>query len=407
MMNKQTAGPQRWENQLECEALRSAGPMEPGSVPHIEPLILSTVWQLDSPMAADQALSGANDAFAYRRDGHPNERSLAHKLASLHGASQASITAQGMSAISAVAMGILEPGGQVWLGQELYGKTSRLFEHSLAKWQITTRHFDPTDKVQIDELSRQKVDLVLVETLSNPRLSVARLEDISVATHAAGGKLVVDNTFATHLVCQPLSYGADFVVESLSKQVNGHSDSMLGLVAGNDRQLMDCIQDTISTFGMASSPLDCYLTHRGLMSLALRLERACVNALALAEALDALPTTIEVDYPGLTHHPQHQFAKEQLRGGYGWMLTFHLPLQRPEVADLFRKLAPEIPFAPSLGDICTTLSHPATTSHRGYSESQRVSLGITEGTIRVSCGVEPAEWLIEQFSQAILDFARA
>lgn len=405
----QSPKPEPWNADLEYRALTAGGLAESASTadtrhspsrPQAEPISVASVWQMNSPDAADAALSG-NGAFVYRRDGHPNQRSLAEKLALLHGAQRAVITAQGMSAIGAVALAALQPGSQVWLGHELYGKSSKLFDSDMARWGVATRWFDPTSAADIDKLKSSKTDLVLIETLTNPRVRLPQLGALAAATHAAGGILLVDNTFATHLLCQPLRHGADLVVESLSKQVNGHSDSMLGMLAGNDMELLERVRDVVSTFGMASSPLDCYLTHRGLMSLAVRMERACANALKLAQALEALEQVTCVDYPGLPSHPQHRLAGEQLRGGHGWMLSFHMDFTRAELQRLFSRLQPEIAFVPSLGDVSTTVSHPATTSHRGLSPPQRQTLGIGEGTIRVSCGIEPTEWLLERFLFAL------
>ncbi len=396
-----------WDFSLEYQAIASpsssANPY--GSTkfprPQAESISVASVWQMESTQAADEALAGEGDAFVYRRDGHPNERTLAEKLALLHAATKAVITAQGMSAIGAVALATLSPGSQVWIGDELYGKSSKLFSAEMNRWNVSTRSFDVTSKQAIAELRSSRVDLVLIETLSNPRLRVPDVANIAEATHLAGGQLLVDNTFATHLLCQPLTLGADLVIESLSKQVNGHSDSMLGMVAGKNATNLKRIQDVVSTFGLASSPLDCYLTHRGLMSLAVRMERACKNAMALATALNQHPAVETVDYPGLAHHPQHRLATEQLRGGYGWMLSFRLNANQQQLQQLLDRLKPEIQFVPSLGDVCTTISHPASTSHRSISTAMRDQLGIGPGTIRVSCGIEPTEWLVKRFVESI------
>ncbi len=395
-----------WPEELETWAIanQSASGHESGDGgqrPQAEAISVASVWQMESPAAADQALSGESAAFVYRRDGHPNERALAGKLARLHAAQRALLTAQGMSAIAAIALAVLKPGAKVWIGNELYGKSTKLFAVDLQRWGILTRLFDPTCLQDIDELSQSSIDLVLIETLSNPRLRIPDISAVAQATHCAGGLVLVDNTFATHLICQPLPLGADLVIESLSKQVNGHSDSMLGLIATNDAGLADRIQQIISSCGMASSPLDCYLTHRGLMSLAVRMERACSNALALAQALSGLGNVLSVDYPGLEEHAQHALAQRQFRGGYGWMLSFTLDIPRERVQAVFQKLQPEIAFVPSLGDVCTTLSHPASTSHRAIDPDTRNALGIREGTIRVSCGVEPCDWLIQKFVRAL------
>ncbi|RMF42456.1 MAG: hypothetical protein D6753_07470 [Planctomycetota bacterium] len=365
--------------------------------PLAPPLELASVWEMSSPEHAAAALGNPQGAFVYRRDGHPNARSLGESLADLHGASAALVTGQGMSAMAAVALASLAPGDHVWIGQEMYGKTAHLFARHLAHWGVECTEFDPCHDQASQQIRHHRPAMVVVETLTNPRLRVADLADLQRACHDGGGRLVVDNTFATCGLCRPLDLGADVVVESLSKQVCGHSDSMLGLICTRDDAWMARAADVVSTFGLASSPLDCYLTQRGLMSLDVRLERACENAKALAEALQGLGGVRTVDYPGLPSHPGHEVARRQLGDRFGWMLAFQVAADRPTVERIFHSLTAEFPFAPSLGDARTTISHPATTSHRGYAADRLAQLGIDYGTIRVSCGLEPADWLVDTF----------
>ncbi len=344
-------------------------------------------------------MSDPSAAFVYRRDSHPNAQSLASKLAALHQAQACVLTAQGMSAIAAAAWTILKPGSEVWLAGDLYGKTRSLFRDGLGPWQVFSRTFNPTNTEDLERIAGGRPDLVIVETISNPRLHVCDIKRIASIVHKAGGILLVDNTFATHLIAQPLTLGADLCMESLTKIVSGHSDSMAGMICGNDARLMQRISSAISLYGMTSSPLDCYLTSRGLASLPLRLDAACKNAIALAERLSLLPCVQQVDYPGLSQHPQREVAERTLRAG-GWMVCIELP-SREHVQRTIEKLAPEILFCPSLGDIHTTVSHPASTSHRALSAQDQLSLGITPGTLRISCGTEPTSWLCEKFESAI------
>ncbi|MEM7478023.1 MAG: aminotransferase class I/II-fold pyridoxal phosphate-dependent enzyme, partial [Planctomycetota bacterium] len=398
MSESSASNEKKWPVDLEVEALRVPNCTD-RNAPQSESISLASVWQMESPENADAALAGTDSSFVYRRDGHPNERTLASKLAKLHGADNALLTAQGMSSLSAIGLAILKPGAVVWIADELYGQSVNLFARELEGWGARCESFDPTCAEDLQRLSQSQCDLVLVETISNPRLKVVDLPQLANLTHQAGGLLAVDNTFATHLLCRPLDHGADIVVESLGKQVNGHSDVMLGLIVAKDPVLHSEIRRRVSTFGLASSPLDCYLTQRGLMTLALRLERACSNTNELANALAEHKNVRAVDYPGLQNHPQHEQATQMLSGGFGWMLTMHLDAGLP-VQCLFSALAPDIAFVPSLGDVCTSLSHPETTSHRGYSPEERERLGIFTGTIRVSCGIEPPEWLVSKFVHA-------
>ncbi len=350
--------------------------------------------------AADRALSDTDAGFVYRRDAHPNATSLAHRLARVHGAARCVLTAQGMSALAAVAWTVLKPSCEVWMARDLYGKTRAMFQQGLGPWQLLSRTIDPTSAEDLERLSKSQPHLVVVETISNPRVRVCDIQKIAEITHAQGGLLLVDNTFASHLLARPLELGADLCMESLTKIVSGHSDAMLGMICGKDEQLMDRIASSVSLYGLTSSPLDCYLTTRGLASLPLRLDAACRNALALAQAMEHHASIARVDYPGLVSHPQHELASTQL-AAYGWMLCIELSGGRAAAAKLIKDLSPEVPFCPSLGDIQTTISHPASTSHRALSDDQRRELGISDGTIRISCGAEPTAWLCEKFLQAV------
>lgn len=394
--------PNPWSAEIEVAALLSAARTTQHNVPQAESLELTSVWQMASPEAAYRALTGPGPNFCYRRVEHPNAHSLASKLAMLHGAPRALLTAQGMSAIATVAMAQLTPGARVWLGRELYGETTQLLTRNLARWQVQVRLFDPCDESDLADLERAApVELVIIETLTNPRIRVPDIARVASATHRAGGHLLVDNTFACHLLCRPLELGADYVVESLGKIVNGHSDGMLGLIAVKDGALANELAGWIKTCGWTSSPLDCYLTQRGLQSLAVRLQRSCDNALALAGRLSELPGIHQVDYPGLTNHSSHSIALRQFTGGYGWMLSFQVEPDPSRVERLFAALRPEICFVPSLGDASTTLSHPVTTSHRDTDPQLLEQLNIHHGTVRVSCGLEPTDWLLSRFTEAL------
>lgn len=394
-----------WPAELELAA-RHAGPNDDSppygiaqAVPHAESLTLSSVWSMPDLEAADAAMQDPDSGFAYRRDAHPNARSLAHKLASLHAAEHCVLTAQGMSALAAVAWTMLKPGSEVWIARDLYGKTRSMFTQGLGPWHVLSRTFNPTCAEDLRRLAGARADLVVVETISNPRVQVCDIAELARIAHSVGGKLLVDNTFASPLIVQPLALGADLCMESLTKIVSGHSDAMAGIVCGNDTELMRRIASTCSQFGLASSPLDCYLTTRGLASLPLRLDAACRNAMALAERLSAHAAVLSVDYPGLESHPQHRVARHQLRA-FGWMLCVELAGGREAVVQALARLAPDILFCPSLGDIQTTVSHPTSASHRGLSPAQLAELGISEGSLRISCGAEPTEWLCERFAEA-------
>ena len=380
----------------------------PVSVPQTDPLHLSGVWRMDSTEQAAALLAGTEPGYVYRREGHPNASSLAEALRVLHGADQAIVTAQGMSAISIAALALLKPGDRVLLGQPLYGRTSFLIKNDLAKWGIEFEDVLATDVSAWTNAFRKPARMVIVETITNPRLSVPEIQTISSIAHQLGGHansesgtvVLVDNTFATPVLCQPLSMGADLVMESLSKFVCGHADAMLGLLCGR-KEVWGHVHQTMVSFGMTSSPLDCWLTQRGLASLQVRMAHAASSAMALAVEIEGHPCIRVLDYPGLATHADHAVASKQFRGSFGNMLTLTLQGGLRSAQRLISLLSPDIPFCPTLGEAQTTVSHPCSTSHRSYSQRALNELGIDGGTLRFSIGLEPKEWLVGKIASGL------
>lgn len=373
--------------------------------PQSEPLYLTGVWKVDTTSQADAILGGKEPGFVYRRDGHPNGATLSEALRVLHGTERAIVTAQGMSALAAIAMNLLEPEAGVILGQPVYGRTQTLFAKDLAKWKVRAQSIHACDLTQWENALQQKPRLAIIETITNPRMRVPDIERIASLCHAQGTKLLVDNTFATPLLCRPKDWGADYIMESLSKFVCGHSDAMLGFLGGPELGWKE-LEATVSTFGLASSPLDCWLTRRGLATLSVRLQQACKNAMQMAEQCVTHPMIAGVDYPGLSQHPDHAIAQRLFGDRFGHMLTLHLrpsgKLSGLELVDrLIRELAPDIPFCPSLGEVQTTLSHPVSTSHRSYSANQLQELGISAYTVRISCGIEDSNDVCERILRGL------
>ena len=380
----------------------------PKSEPQTEPLHLSGVWRMESTEQADALLAGTASGYVYRRDGHPNATSLAESLRVLHGADESIVTAQGMSAISIAAMALLKPGDRVLLGQPVYGRTSFFIKRDLARWGIEYEDVNVTDTNSWMHALRKPCRLVILETITNPRLNVPDIKEIAqmahqycgAATSETGAVVLVDNTFATPVLCQPLSLGADLVMESLSKFVCGHADAMIGLLCGRSA-VWDRVRQTMVSFGMTSSPLDCWLTHRGLASLPVRMAHAAASAFELAKSIEGHPMISQLDYPGLPSHADHAIAAKQFNGTFGNMLTIQLHGGLRAAQRFIAAVAADIPFCPTLGEAQSTLSHPASTSHRSYSEEQLESLGINGGTLRFSVGLEPNGWLVEKFQAGL------
>ena len=371
--------------------------------PSTPPIELSAVWQCDSPDQADRMLGGHEFGYVYQRDGHPNADQLAERIAALHGAETAMVHSSGMASLAAALLSQTQHGDHLVVSNQLYGRSSLLLEDEAQRMGIRHTLVDITDLAAVEAAITPQTRMVVVETLANPMLRCANIPELAKLTHAAGALLLVDNTFATPALCQPLRWGADLVMESVSKMMNGHGDVMLGALCGS-ADLWERVPRVTAAWGLASGPFECWLGARGLATLPLRMQRACENALAVAEALSGPqggPVVERVDYPGLKTHPDHDLVRELCGGKFGSIVTFRLRGGRTAAEAMIERARSTLPFCPSLGELATTLSHPQSTSHRGLSEPQRQALGIDGGTIRLSCGLEQSNELIDLVWDAI------
>jgi len=370
-------------------------PQQPASVnpPHAQPLQLTSVWQCASPAAADAMLEGQEAGFVYQRDGHPNASVLAETCRQLHGAEEAIVAGTGMGALAIALLSQLQTGEHVVVSRRVYGKSLTLFQQEGSRLGIETTVVDTCELAATAAAFQKNTRMLLVETIANPLLEVADIPALAKLAHDRGAILLVDNTFASPVVCQPLMLGADLVMESLTKMMNGHSDVILGLLVGK-KQHWGRVPAVTSAWGLTSHPFDCWLASRGLMTLAVRMERACANALTVAEKLQSRPQIKRVFYPGLPSDAGHALAAQQFRDGrFGSIVAFELAGGRTAADAFIAAVAERIPFCPSLGELSTTLSHPETTSHRSLQPEQRAALGITGGTIRLSVGIESYEFI--------------
>lgn len=356
------------------------------SAPLVSPLYQSSVYTLPDLDTLDLIMNGEEPGFIYARDGHPNARHLAEHIAALEGAGWSLICSSGMAAISAALLATVQAGDRIVASHQLYGKTTQLLRDELSRYGVTTTFADSCDLAQVEAALQQPAQVLFVETLSNPLLRVADLPALARLCRAAKCLLFVDNTFATPALLQPLKLGAAVVIESLTKMMAGHADVTLGAVCGQG-DLGSQVAPVVSTWGLAANPFDCWLAERGLTTLALRLRTASATAAALADWLAEQTAVSRVVYPGLASHPDHDLARTLFQGNFGNMLCFELKGGRPAV-NRFLRQAPEIPFSPSLGNVTTTLSHPASTSHRYVSPADKKRQGITDGLIRLSVGIE-------------------
>lgn len=380
--------------------------IRPGGLPHsastpvVTPLMPSVVYAAESPDALDAQYEGRTEGYTYAREGHPNADVLARRIDAMEGATGGIVVGSGMASVTAVLLGLLKSGDHVVGGNQLYGRSLRMLRDDLPRLGIATSQADPTDVDSVRAALRPETKLILIEVVSNPTLRVADLEGLIALAKDKGILLAVDNTFTTPRAIRPLEMGADILIHSVTKLMAGHSDVTLGYVAAKDAGLRQQLYDFAVTTGLTASPFDCWLAERGLMSFDLRFDRTEATAQRLADHLAGQAGVKRVLYPTRVDHPDHARAQGLLRGRGCNMVSFELDGGR-ETANAFVRAADGIAFAPTLGDVGTTLSHPASSSHRGLTPEARLSLGLTEGFFRVSVGLEDPEALLACFDRGL------
>lgn len=369
------------------------------SRPLATPLQPSVVYTAASPDALDAQYEGVDKGYTYAREGHPNAEALCARLNALETADHGLVTGSGMAAVTTALFAILKSGDHAIGGSQLYGRSLRLFTQELPRLGIETSLIDPSAAKNVADAIRPNTKLILVETISNPGLRVADVDAIIGLGRNHGIRVLVDNTFATPRAYRPLERGADIVIESVTKILGGHSDATLGYVGTNEMGTAERLTDVATTTGMTPSPFDCWLAERGLLTFGLRFDRASQTAEMLAARLAAHPVISKVFYPMRADHPDFARSKEILSGG-SHMVSFEIRAER-EISNKFVEALGDVAFAPTLGDVATTLSHPASSSHRALTDKERAEIGLSEGFFRVSVGCEEPTSLVESFERAL------
>ena len=380
--------------------IRPVGLPDSASHPVVTPLSPSVVYASETPDALDDQYEGRVHGYTYSREGHPNADVVAKRLDAMEGASGGVVTGSGMGAVSAVLLGLLKTGDHVIGGNQLYGRSLRMMKEDLPRLGIATSLADPCDIASLRAAIRPETKMILVEVVSNPTLRVADIKGIAELCRENGLLFVVDNTFTTPRGFQPFDHGADIVIHSITKLLAGHSDVMLGYVVARDPALNEKLRVFSITTGMTPSPFDCWLAERGLLTFELRFDRAQETAKRLADKLAELPGVARVLYPLQAGHPDLTRAKDLLGAQGCNMVSFELKGGRA-AANAFTRAAAQLNFAPTLGDVGTTLSHPASSSHRALTPDERTALGLSEGFFRVSVGLEDPEALLSIFADAV------
>ena len=340
---------------------------------------------------------GQHKGYEYARTQNPTRAALEGNIAAMESGKAAFAFASGMASINAVAT-ILEAGDHVIVSDNVYGGTFRLFDKVLSRYQLSFSYVDTADLDAVERAFTPATRLLFVETPSNPIMRITDLGAAADLAHRHQARLVVDNTFASPYIQRPLELGADLVTHSTTKYLNGHSDSVGGVVVANRDDDIAWLKFVQNAAGAILGPMDAWLVLRGTKTLPLRMAQHNANGLALAEFLAAHRKVQRVYYPGLRSHPQHDLARRQMRG-FGGMLAF--ALGSLEAARRLLNGVRLMSLAESLGGVETLISHPATMTHASVPAERRNALGITDGLVRISAGVEDIDDLTEDLGQAL------
>jgi cystathionine beta-lyase/cystathionine gamma-synthase len=341
---------------------------------------------------------GNEGGFDYTRSGNPNFRLLDQTVAALEGAEYATCFGSGVSAITAV-VSTLESGSTVLAEENIYGCTYRLFDQVFGKFGVKIEYADFSNPSTWEKISHVQPELVWLESPTNPSLKILDLAGICAVAKENNIPVLVDNTFASPLLQQPLALDATLSLLSTTKYINGHSDCLAGAVATNDREWQEKMVFAQKALGLQPSPFDAWLTSRGARTLELRMERHCENTLTLAKWLECQQQVKQVRYPFLPSHPQHELARKQMKGGSG-LLTIELDAGIDEALRFCEHLQ-WFTMAESLGGVESLICHPASMTHASVPREVRLQVGIADGLLRLSVGIENTDDLIEDLEGAL------
>jgi methionine-gamma-lyase len=343
--------------------------------------------------------AGQEDGYIYTRMGNPTIRALEESLAELENGCGGIATSSGMGAVSTLYLALLSAGAHMVSTASVYGPSRGLMENQFSRFGVESTYVDTSDLTQVRDALRPHTKLVYLETPANPTMQLTDIEQVAALAHARGCLVAVDNTFASPYLQKPLDLGADVVLHSVTKFINGHADVVGGILVAKDASVCKLLRSVMINSGCNMDPHQAFLVLRGLKTLGVRIERAQRNALEIARWLEKQPEVKRVRYVGLESHPQHELAKRQMRG-FGSMISFELNggLEAGQMLMNSFKLAT---LAVSLGGVETLVEHPASMTHAGMSPEDRRTAGFSDGLVRYSVGIEDVEDLIADLRQAL------
>ena len=369
----------------------------PGIAPLATPIFQTSTFEFDSTAEGAARFAGEEEGYIYTRLGNPNTAKIAAKLAALEHAEAGMAMGSGMGAVSSVMWTVLHAGDHLLADDTLYGCTFAFFTHGLTRYgvEVTLVNFEDIDAVKA--AIRPNTKAFYFETPTNPSLKLIDIEAIASLAHSAcpDAKVIVDNTFSTPYIQTPIDLGADIVIHSATKYLNGHGDVIAGMAVGTKEFINECNMFGLKDMtGAVLGPFEAFLIDRGMKTLDIRVQKHCDNAMKVARFLESHPMVERVLYPGLESHPRHELAKKQMHNGFGGIIMFELKCSREKSAEFVNSLK-LCTIAVSLGDAETLIEHPATMTHSTYTPEELAQAGIGESMLRLSVGLEDAEDIIE------------
>jgi cystathionine gamma-synthase len=366
--------------------------------PEAPPICPSTAYIM-ADMDEYDYVNGGNGGYFYSRTANPNRDSLAELISYLENGESSIICSSGMAAISTALLTFSNCGDHIVASSSIYGETIELFNDMLSRFGIEITYVDFCDIEAVKNAVRPNTRILFTEIISNPLISVIDIEKIVDISHQAGSLVIVDSTFTTPLVIKPLDFGVDVVIQSLTKFYNGHSDVTAGSISATS-ELCKKMYSSQLRLGCCLDPNSSWLALRGIRTMGLRVSRQIENAQLLAEALSNNPQVRKVNYPGLKSHPQHILAARIFTGGYGAMISFCVEDNREKVNAFMHELK-LVKYLGTLGGYRTSISHPATAFRLDFTQDELIGMGMSEGLIRISVGIEDITDLIHDFTQAL------
>jgi methionine-gamma-lyase len=379
--------------------VHGSGGIDPATGAISIPIYQSSTFAFKNAREGAALFSGKKEGYVYTRLGNPTQAAFEKEVAFLEGGEAALAFGSGMAAISSVIFALCQSGMSVISNNTLYGGTHELFKGTMPRFNIEVVEVDGTDLANFENSINEKTGCIFIETPANPTLTVIDIKVLAAIAHQYKVPLIVDNTFQTPYFQHPLQLGADIVVHSATKYIGGHGDAVAGVVVGKKEFIDNLRVHILRDLGGIISPLNAWLLVRGLKTLAIRMERHQENALEIAKYLAFHPKVKQVWYPGLTTHPQHELAKKQM-SGFGGIVSFELKGGR-KAGEILMNSISLFTLAVSLGDVDSLIEHPASMTHSTYSAEDLEKLGISEGFVRLSVGIEDRHDLIEDLSHAL------